>query len=150
MSLPEMTPLTETCTECAGCYERFHALDMPGSVSAMEVWFMTRDGLTAPEISDRLGKDTAWIRRIQKRVGVKSPRPEHHNKGVVPEEMRPKLEYAKSLLDDEDYSYTAAAEVAGVSKEFLRKHLPGRGWTTDRVIEYAAMGRKLARIGDRL
>lgn len=74
--------------------------------------------------------------RYRRRAGVSRPIPEH-----ITDEQ---LARAEQLLDD-GASVAETARTVGVSPMGLHKHFPGRAWSHDEVIAYAAFCSRIAR-----
>ncbi|QOC55918.1 helix-turn-helix DNA binding domain protein [Gordonia phage DirtyBoi] len=81
---------------------------------------LTRAGLTASQISDRLGITTRTVQRHRVAAGIAQPPARH----LTPEQ----IDTARQLIDD-GASYKEAARTIGCNKVTVAKRFPGRGWT---------------------
>ena len=111
---------------------------MSGSVSQHvdAVAELTRQGLTAPVIAERLGITRRTVQRARVRGGVSQPCPPNVGKRYTTEFMA-----TIDRLLSEGWSYKEIARTYGASEGVIAKHFPGRGWTKDQASELAAVRR---------
>lgn len=81
---------------------------------------LTRAGLSAPQIAERLGIATRTVQRHRVAAGIAQPPARH----LSPEE----IDRARQLIDD-GASYKEVARTIGCANVTVAKRFPGRGWT---------------------
>lgn len=81
---------------------------------------LTRAGLSAPQIADRLGIATRTVQRHRVAAGIAQPPARH----LTPAQIH----RARQLLDD-GASYKEVARTIGCANKSVRYRFPGRGWT---------------------
>ncbi len=85
-----------------------------------KVAILTRQGLTAGQIADRLGVTTRTVVRYRNRTGVSQK-----TSGLLTQQ---EIDLAKSLLDD-GCSYEETARTVRCSASTLKRRFPGKGMT---------------------
>ncbi|QDH92495.1 helix-turn-helix DNA binding domain protein [Gordonia phage Dmitri] len=98
---------------------------------------LTRAGLSAPQIAERLGITTRTVQRHRVAAGIAQPPARH----LTPEQ----IEKARQLLVD-GASYKEAARTIGCDKATVAKRFPGYAWTLS---ECGRWGRFLDRTRER-
>lgn len=100
---------------------------------------MVKAGRTAREMAEVFGVTARTVVRHKKTHGLSRPNP---GRNRLPDGWR---DQAEALLE-EGLSYTAVAEITGVSSQTVSKHLPGRGWDGHTSGTYAVAVQKLNRL----
>lgn len=108
-----------------------------GPVDCQEVARLTRAGVTAPKIAERLGCTTRTVQRARARLGISQP--------VSPTAGRPisaeRLERVRRMVED-GASHAEITRTLGVNQETLRRHFPGTQWSPQQSSEMAAAVRR--------
>lgn len=81
---------------------------------------LTRAGLSAPQIAERLNVTTRTVQRHRVAAGIAQP--------LAPRLTPEQHEQARQLIDD-GASYKEVARTIGCANTTVAKRFPGRGWT---------------------
>jgi uncharacterized protein YerC len=92
-------------------------------------------GLTTPQIAEHLGVNKATIARHRRNLGITTVLPR-----MTPE-RRARIE---QMLDD-GMPFREIHRTEGADMSTLRKHFPGRQWTTEQTREHVAAVRPIYR-----
>lgn len=102
-----------------------------------EVRRLTRAGLTAQQIADRVGCSKRQVGRDRRTLGIAPPWQQLTDEQV---------QRAEELLDD-GASNLEVARTIGCDERTIRRRFPGRGWTKQQAAEHSALlsGRRYRR-----
>jgi transposase-like protein len=103
---------------------------------------LTRQGLSARRIAQRLGVHEATVRRWRVRTGI-SKAPAGCTRRYTPEEL---AIFARCIADG--WSFTEISRTYGINRDCLARHFPGKAWTRPQIAEYAVMVRRRGRGND--
>lgn len=119
--------------------ERREALGLPAKgykrlddIDALVEMTLAQKPIT--EISRALGVSTTTVARHQAPLGIREPRG-RRRKPLLDSE----LERMRQMLDDEEVSYPEVARTFGVDVSTVRRHFPGRRWSSESRGAFAAI-----------
>lgn len=101
-----------------------------------QVVFLTRRGLTAPVIAERLGVSTATVYRVRRLRDVHTMRQQRMRRFTAEEDA-----LCRRMLED-GASYSEVARTVGRHREVINRRYPGLGWTRQQCGEWTTMIRK--------
>ena len=98
---------------------------------------LSRQGLTAKVISEKLGVTMRTVTRARAFRGIAKPG------GIPMTEFE--LLRAKEMLED-GACYAEVARTIGRTHQTISRHLPGYQWTPEQIYEAAAIGRRVSKL----
>lgn len=91
---------------------------------------LTRLGVPASQIGERLGICERQVCRYRRKAGITKPPP----KRMTPEQ----IDTATKMLDD-GASFAEVARTLGFTHDAILRRFPGRGWTKQQIGEYNSL-----------